>query len=161
MQTTRVRTRGASAIAGMPFGGDTRGTATGVQRVRWTNLVHVLVSLEQDGHVEWDAKVAWFRGVVTPGRLAAMLTGSRIDPWFAAHIEHALGLPKGWMDAVHPQVHLPSQRTRRRAGTGAAADIGRLPAKRPFTVGYQSPAKGAGTGTAGGPKAFMCSIQPE
>jgi hypothetical protein len=79
-----------------------------IQQARWTNLLKVIRQLDSRRIVGCAAQARWLDSALTPGRLASMLLGSRIDPLFAAHIEHTFHLPRRWMDRLHAGGDVPT-----------------------------------------------------
>lgn len=69
-----------------------------LQAIRRANLCEVIRQLERSGIVGWVALAERLDNPVTPARLQGMAEGREISAWFAAHVEHALGKPRGWMD---------------------------------------------------------------
>ncbi|MGF6492778.1 hypothetical protein ABIE56_000935 [Luteibacter sp. 621] len=67
------------------------------QAARLAKLRAVITVLEREGMSSRKAQARYLGNVVTPRRLQAMLDGGRIDALFAAHVEHVLLKPRGWM----------------------------------------------------------------
>lgn len=71
------------------------------QAARVANLRAIIDLLEHDGLVSRQAQAQFFGDVVTARRLQSMLNGGHIDTLFAAHVEHVLFRPRGWMSEAH------------------------------------------------------------
>lgn len=67
------------------------------QVARLAKLRAVVAKLEREGLSSPKAQARYLGDVVTQRRLQAMLEGGRIDTLFAAHVEHVLLKPRGWM----------------------------------------------------------------
>lgn len=67
------------------------------QAARLAKLRAVIALLEREGLSSRRAQAQFLGNVVTPRRLQAMLDGGHINTLFAAHVEHVLSKPRGWM----------------------------------------------------------------
>ena len=72
------------------------------QAIRRANLRAILHRLASEGYGTREAQALYLGRAVTPNRLEAMLAGAEIPALFAAHVEHVLFKPKGWMSEPHP-----------------------------------------------------------
>ncbi|WP_036114433.1 MULTISPECIES: hypothetical protein [Luteibacter] len=76
---------------------------------RHANLRTILTELEREGYTTREAQALYLGRVVTPARLDSMLAGADIPTLVAAHIEHVLFKPRGWMSESHAKLSAPRE----------------------------------------------------
>jgi hypothetical protein len=108
-----------------------------VQRARHVQLTRILQWMGEGQIVTWEDRVHYLGNPVTARRLEIMAQGGEIPVLVARHIEVVLGLPRGWMDDMQPDMdwlgEAPRRGTTRHGAfygdTDAASAHRKLPAR--------------------------------